>query len=563
MMCKWLRWSIALAAAALALVALACSTPAAPPEIPAAAKPDTQATITALAQRPGFSAPTPTPVPQGVLESAQEFSRGLDSVNGSWDELRVSYDTWEAGLIACDPRSVRTSLNQFDSRFAAVVRSARNLDRASATRDLADRVVFAAETEQQALRSLLASSDSATSSDTVVAFGNGLGASDTDKKEDAADTEGSEVYVVLEPSNQSGQVSPVDQVDKVRSYSAGALQEVFDTLADLEERRTDAGRARLMEFTMSFNEVNARWDEFHRQYDAFRADEANLSSAEVVAELSGLISDFSNVVAATRELPTYKDTQNVADLMAQTADSEDLVLRSLRATFQKEPQESDLPAEQFGGLGGFEDFGSPAESVESVDFGVTADPVPPKPTEVPPTNDPEFVAQEPDLFGRFEEELVFANASRRDAKGALDQLNMSLSEDQLNAVDEFSGQLQTLMVNWNDFHQDFDAWRADEGGCDRLGAIDALLEIGAGYNDLSAEVSRLPNTMVLRPFGELLVEAVRRESSALDDLKNSWRPFDAGIYQGLRQERTAADNQRRQVGVGIQDLLDQYRVAPN
>ena len=563
MMCKWLRWSIALAAAALALVALACSTPAAPPEIPAAAKPDTQATITALAQRPGFSAPTPTPVPQGVLESAQEFSRGLDSVNGSWDALRVSYDTWEAGLIACDPRSVRTSLNQFDSRFAAVVRSARNLDRASATRDLADRVVFAAETEQQALRSLLASSDSATSSDTVVAFGNGLGASDTDKKEGAADTEGSEVYVVLEPSNQSGQVSPVDQVDKVRSYSAGALQEVFDTLADLEERRTDAGRARLMEFTMAFNEVNARWDEFHRQYDAFRADEANLSSAEVVAELSGLISDFSNVVAATRELPTYKDTQIVADLMAQTADSEDLVLRSLRATFQKEPQESVPPAEQFGGLGGFEDFGSPAESVESADFGVTADPVPPKPTEVPPTNDPEFVAQEPDLFGRFEEELVFANASRRDAKGALDQLNMSLSEDQLNAVDEFSGQLQALMVNWNDFHQDFDAWRADEGGCDRLGAIDALLEIGAGYNHLSAEVSRLPNTMVLRPFGELLVEAVRRESSALDDLKNSWRPFDAGIYQGLRQERTAADNQRRQVGVGIQDLLDQYGVAPN
>ena len=568
MMCKWLRWSIALAAAALALVALACSTPAAPPEIPAAAKPDTQATITALAQRPGFSAPTPTPVPQGVLESAQEFSRGLDSVNGSWDALRLSYDTWEAGLIACDPRSVRTSLNQFDSRFAAVVQSARNLDRASATRDLADRVVLAAETELQALRSLRDVSDSATSSDTVVAFGNGLDASDTGKKENSADTEGSEVYVVLEPSNQSGQVSPVDQVDKVRSYSAGALQEVFDTLADLEERRTDAGRARLMEFTMAFNEVNARWDEFHRQYDSFRADEANLSSAEVVAELSGLISDFSNVVAATRELPTYKDTQNVADLMAQTADSEDLVLRSLRATFQKEPQGKEPQgiepiAGPFGDPGGFGDFGSPEESVESADFGVPADPVPPKPTEVPPTNTPEFVALEPDLFRKFEEELVFANASRRDAKGALDQLNLSLSEDQLNAVAEFSGQLQALMVNWNEFHQDFDAWRADEGGCDRLGAIDALLEIGAGYNDLSAEVSRLPNTMVLRPFGELLVEAVRRESSALDDLKNSWRPFDAGIYQGLRQERTAADNQRRQVGVGIQDLLDQYGVAPN
>ena len=111
-MCKWLRWSIPLAAAALALVALACSTPTTEPaKIPVVAKPDAQATITALAQRPGFSAPTPTPVPQSVLDSAQEFSRGLDSVNENWDALHVSYDTWQAGLIACDPRAVRTSLN--------------------------------------------------------------------------------------------------------------------------------------------------------------------------------------------------------------------------------------------------------------------------------------------------------------------------------------------------------------------------------------------------------------------------------------------------------------------
>ena len=561
MMCKWLRWSIVLAAAALALVALACSTPTAPPEIPAAAKPDTQATITALAQRPGFSVPTPTPVSQSVLESTQEFSRGLDSVNESWDELRASYDTWQAGLIACDPRSVRTSLNQFDSRFSAIVQSARDLNRASATRDLADRVVLAAETEQQALRSLRAAS--ATPPGNAADPGKGPAASDIGDSGDTADTEVSGVYAGLESSNQSGQVPEVDQVDKARSSSATALQEVSDTLADLEERRTGAGRARLKEFTVAFNQVNALWDEFHRQYDAFRADEANLSSTEVVSELSGLISIFSDVVAATRELPTYNDTQFVAYLMAQTADSEDLVLRSLRATFQKEPQESGPPGEQVGGFGDFGDFRDPAEPVDSTDIGIPVDPVPPKPTEVPPTNNSEFVAQEPDLFGIFEQELVFANASRRDAKGALDQLKLSLSEDQLKAVAEFSAQLQALMVSWNGFHQDFDAWRADEGGCDRLGAIDALLEIGAAYNDLSAEVSRLPNTLVLRPFGELLVEAVRRESSALDDLKNSWRPFDAGIYQRLRQERTAADNQRRQVRVGIQDLLDQYGAAPN
>ena len=187
----------------------------------------------------------------------------------------------------------------------------------------------------------------------------------------------------------------------------------------------------------------------------------------------------------------------------------------------------------------------------------------PRPTPTPQPGGFEFVPQDPDLFGEFEAQLVSANASRREATTALDQLNSSLSQDRLQAIAEFTDQFEALLAEWNSFHQDYDEWQADEGGCDRQGAVVALLGIGAAYHDLSAEVGALPNTLVLRPYGDLLVEAVRRESLALDDLKNRWRPFDAGIYQRLREARAAADNQRRQVVVGIQDLLEQYGVSPN
>ena len=580
MMCKWLRPFFALVVAALSLAALACSSPSGPVESPSAEPtPDIMATITALAQRPGFSTPAPTPVPQNVLESAQEFSRGLDSVNKNWDQLHLDYDTWQAGLFACDPRSVAASLNRFDGRFAAIVQSAMSLSRSSATREFSDQIISAAEAEQQALRSLRdnqglsgsagGSSESSKGSDDSLSSGSGA------KNAVSEATKAQEAYAGLETSGNPAYGLWLDQA---RSDSSAALQMVSDAVADLEYRNTDSGRAQLNEFTEAFVALNDRWDIFHQKYDAFRADEVHLTSGQVVAELSGLISEFSKVVAATRELPQSDDTQYMAWLMGQTADSEDLVLRKLRANFQKESLEGNLPAPPIADLGGLRPPGkvevpgqvevpgkSEVPKKSDVPGGSEVPEVPetPKPTPTPQPGGFEFVPQNPDLFGEFEAQLVSANASRREATTALDQLNSSLSQDRVQAIAEFSDQFEALLVEWNSFHQDYDEWQADEGGCDRQGAVVALLGIGAAYHDLSAEVGALPNTLVLRPYGDLLVEAVRRESLALDDLKNRWRPFDAGIYQRLREARAAADNQRRQVVVGIQDLLAQYGVSPN
>ena len=514
-MWKKLRWYLPMALAGLLLLALACQSTT---ETPGGqvATPDAQATITAMAQRPNFSTPTPTVVPPGAMEAAEEFFQGFQAANQKWDRLHLDYDTWQAGLLACDAGSMRASLGQFAGRFAAITQSARELTRAGATREFANRIIHAAEVEEQALRSLR---------DNWQPGGSVIAAIEATEEEDGSSVGEEEATNGSEISNNPGPVSVFEQVDQARSSATDILQEVTDTLTDLDERATEAGRAMLEDFTLAFHAANVRWDTFHQEYDAFRAEEVDLTLSQIAAQLSGLVSQFSQVVLVIRELPKSDDTHSVANIMAQTVDAEDLALRKLRATFQKVG-----PGDGNSGNG-------------------TAD-------------GDDLIALDPNLFESYEAQLVASNTSRRHASEAMAELNLSLSEDQLGVVAEFNRQYQGLLSDWDEFHLDYNLWRVGEGGCNREDAIKILADLGARFNQLAADVGDFPNTTVLRPMGELLVEAVRREASSLMDLRDQWRPFDAGIYQPLRQERVVADKLRRQVAVGIQDLLEQYGINP-
>ena len=513
-----------MALAGLLLLALACSDEGGAARGDTAAAPDPQATITALQQsRSTYRTPTPTAVPESARDAAQAFAQGLQAAGQRWDRVHSDYDTWQAGLAACNPTSVRASLGQFAGQIGEISQSARDLPRASATRGFADRVVQAAGIEAQALRALRDGWQPGGTPATAAANGDSSQAASEDSGEE--DTNGGSGA-----SGNPGPVSGFAQVDTARSDAADMIHAVSDDLTDLDEAATPEGLALLEDFTLAFQAANLRWDTFHQDYDAFRVEEAVLTSSQVVERLGELVTQFSQVALAARELPKLASARDVARLMADTADAEDLALRRIRATFQKEGGADD------SGTANGEDGGSGDGD----------------------SNGGDFVAMDPTLFEGFEVLLVASNTSRREALEAMADLNLSLSEEQLGKVDGFNQEYQALLSDWNDFHSAYDAWRLTDGGCDRDAAIKVLAELGAQFNQLSADVGDLPNTTVLRPLGELLVEAVHREASALTDLRDSWRPFDADIYQAFRQERVGAERLRRQVAVGVQDLLDRY-----
>ena len=261
-----------------------------------------------------------------------------------------------------------------------------------------------------------------------------------------------------------------------------------------------------------------------------------------------LIDQFREIVVAIRQVPTTDTTRDVADALAQAAEDEDLALQRLRGTFQRDG----VPAN-----------GVPGEAVApSGEVGESEEPVATTPTgnsggEGVGT----FTATDPGLYDAFDAQLVSSNAARLVARRDLEDILDDISEETGVVVEDFTEQYRLLLQEWNDFHKDYDEWRRSEGGCDRSNAVDTLGRFTVTFGNIATEVRSLPAATVLRPLGEILVEAAEREERALRVLRDTWQPYDAEVYRALDRERDTAGKLRRQVAVGIQELLERFSIS--
>ena len=514
-----------LVACGLLLAAVACGSNGASgtPDVKAEATPDVQATLTALAQGVELGSPTPTVVPAEARIAALSFGSGHRNVSQDWDQFHAEFDSWREGLVACNASSVRSSLQGFAGHFAGVSQAARALPRPRVVRGLADALIRAAELEEEALR-LLRDTWQPGEATVITATTNNKGSNDSD------DSNNSTSLIAA---------SPFGRVDIARSASSALRQEVVDALSDRLERTDPQSLENIGEFVATFNSTDAAWDQFHQQYDSFRRSEGQLTSGEIIDRLGLLIDQFRGIVVAIRQVPTTETTRGVADALAQAAEEEDLALRRLRSTFQ---------------LVGETSNGESEVTVAEAETSSTANPG--------EAGAGTFIATDPELFHAFDAQLVSSNAARLQARHILEDILEDISEETGVLVEGFIGQYQLLIQEWDDFHTDYDEWRQSEGGCDRSKANDTLGRFTVTFGNIATGVRGLPAATVLRPLGEILVEAAEREERALRVLRDTWRPYDVDIYAGLDQERATAGKLRRQVAVGIQELLERFGISP-
>jgi hypothetical protein len=307
-----------------------------------------------------------------------------------------------------------------------------------------------------------------------------------------------------------------EKVDMERSAAAVLRKEAADRVDNLQEKVTASSRSQVDQFDKAFQKISSDWDKFHRDYDSFRGEQPGLSNVETVSKLSDLVAQFRDVVVAVRELPTAVAARDVAQLLATAAEDEDLELRKLRSSFQKSTGSSSSKSGTEG----------PSEAFEA-----------------------------------FDSQLVKSNGMRRQARQDLIQVRQDISDPTQTALADFTKQYKLLIQEWDKFHKDYDDWRRTDGGCDRARAIDTLGRLNLRFGEISGKVRELPRATFLRPLGELFVEAAEREEEALRTLRNTWRPFDAEVYQALDRERNNVGKLRRQVDVGVQNLLGAYNIS--
>ena len=459
---------------------------------------DIPATVSAKGPAVPVRIPTATPVSPEVQQIAQQFNTGYDAINQEWDQLHQDFDAWRQGLITCDPSAVQASLVRFSGSIAGTTETARSLSRHSSVRGLADQLILAAEQEEEALRLLR---------DT---WKPDLGEEEPEPEatSNGSDSDDSD-------ASEQDESSVFEGVAVARSAASAIQKRVADQLSDLQQQTTPAAKNKVDDFDAAVQSASSDWDRFHRNYDSFRTVQGGLTSEKAADRLGDLVNEFTDVVLAIRDLPSTPSTDRAALLLANAVEDEDLALRMLRGAIPN--------GEEGNG-------------------------------EAPATG-------EPTLFDLFDVEVVDANAARRQAGLELASALESVSSDSRNAIEAFVTQYTALNEEWAAFHGDYDGWRSTEGGCNRTKAVQALGGFAIRASELSGDVRDLPRATFLRPLGELMVEAAEREEGALVELRTSWRPFDPQVFQTLDRQRNTSGKLKRQVALGIQELLESYGIA--
>ena len=255
-----------------------------------------------------------------------------------------------------------------------------------------------------------------------------------------------------------------------------------------------------LDFAIGHRTITQDWEQFHADFDGWREGLVACDASSVEVTLRQFAGRFAAIAEAARGLPRAPIVRELADTVVTATEQEEGAIRHLRDNWQP---------------------------------------------------------GDPTVFEKVAIERSAASALRKEAEDQLSDLQVSTSQ---SAVAEFANQYNLLAQEWDDFHSDYDEWRASEGGCDRSAAIATLGQFSLRFGELTSNVRALPNAAFLRPVGELFVEAAEREEEALRVLRNSWRPFDSEVYTTLDRERNAAGKLRRQVVVGVQDFLSRYAI---
>ena len=100
-----------------------------------------------------------------------------------------------------------------------------------------------------------------------------------------------------------------------------------------------------------------------------------------------------------------------------------------------------------------------------------------------------------------------------------------------------------------------DDWRRNNGGCNQGLALEKLGQLVNEFGQTVRAVRDLPSSPLVRGIGNLLLQAVEREQTAVSFLRESWRSLDTNALSRYTADRAFADTLRRQAALELRDLL--------
>lgn len=140
----------------------------------------------------------------------------------------------------------------------------------------------------------------------------------------------------------------------------------------------------------------------------------------------------------------------------------------------------------------------------------------------------------------------------------VDDLSVEDTADALNDITLFELEYDRLMQTWDRFHSDYNSWRADDGGCDRIEVLESLTEFSANVDAVGDSVRSLPKSGYLEPVHRLLVAAIEGEEQAFRSLRDTWQPFTLDALRAVDRARIMSDTRRSDADIIIVELENRF-----
>ena len=136
-----------------------------------------------------------------------------------------------------------------------------------------------------------------------------------------------------------------------------------------------------------------------------------------------------------------------------------------------------------------------------------------------------------------------------------------LSTSDLMAVEEFELQRQAVGQEWDQFHQDFDQWRAGLTTCHRNAVREALKDFAASFNAVTERARELPRTSVSREYADMFIAAAEAEELAFRQLRDRWQPNSLSLFEAVEQQRSESALAQRTVQDQVAELQKELEKA--
>lgn len=491
-----------LAVCALSVVALiACTAPAAPEpaEDPACADDSQPATAGASGTMQEI------PVSAFVQQHAE--------ISESWDRFHGDFDEWSASLSSCHPNAMREAVNGFAVSFNDVTQQARGLTRGKTSGEIADLLIVAAEEEEAAFRQL------------------------RDR---------------WHPNN----IALFENVDQHRTKASQAQNSAEDRVIELRDGFEDAADPEATaEFLEAFEPIRDDWKQLHDDYETLSDDADDLGAAAVTEGIDNHVAGLEAIIDALEELPELEGAEDTVEALMEAAKAE---LEAFEGGTGSSSTATSTASTATSGTADSESTGSTStESTESTSDTGTSTTETAESTGTSGSNGSGSTGNDgqPDLEAL--DAIVEANAKvLKDGNRTIEDLADPDAERGLAELQVFDTEYARLIRNWDAFHDEYNEWRGNDGGCDRAQVVQQLEEHSLRIAEIARDVRTLPSAGQLLPIYSLLTEAAARDENAIRTLRYTWQPFALDASKAVHEERTDTERIRRQAEIAVQELAN-------